>query len=138
MDVSAQPALACVYTIHHTDGLHEAERKGGAVWTEAKTWRSASALLTRSQEEGTWLSIFFAAADRASGLLYVARLDRIDLERTNIEYTRYSFSNIMRIAHEPPISTLRLLETGEPLSSAFIRPYALCHTPMELLNSLVN
>jgi hypothetical protein len=67
----------CVYTIHHSDGLREACQIGGGTWTEAKTWRSALEVFNRSSNEGTWLPIFFAAADRSSGLLYVARLDKI-------------------------------------------------------------
>ncbi len=90
------PASSCVYTIRHLGALRKAESEGGGTWDESKTWRSAAAMLEQSMDEGTWTPIFFAAADRVSGLLYVARLDSVELEHTNIDYTHYSFSNIVR------------------------------------------
>ena len=132
------PSSTCVYTIHHSDGLRDAARRGSAKWQEMKTWRSAASMFERSTADDKWLPIFFAAADRSSGLLYVARLDNVDIKRTNVDYTEYSFSKMIPIPSKPPISILRLLDTNEPLSEDFIRPYALCHTPIDLLKVLLS
>lgn len=138
MENLGTPSSTCVYTIHHSDGLRKAAASGSETWQEMKTWRSAVSMLERSAVDGTWLPIFFAAADRSSGLLYVAKLDSIELKQTNVEYTEYSFSQMTAIDDKPPISSLRLLDTDEPLSDDFIRPYALCHTPLSLLNAVLH
>jgi hypothetical protein len=135
MQTPSSPAASCVYTIRHLSALGNVARTGYGSFTEAKTWRSGSAMLAQSQAAGTWTPIFFAAADRVGGLLYVARLDRIEFKRTNVPYTKYHFSQVRRLGSPaPPLSSLRLLETGEPLSCDFIRPYALCHTPTDLVS----
>jgi hypothetical protein len=134
MQAPSSPAATCVYTIRHFSALRNVERIGHGSFTESKTWRGGKAILAKAQATGTWMPIFFAAADRDGGLLYVACLDRVEFKRTNVPYTEYHFSQVRRLGGPaPPLSSLRLLETGEPLSRDFIRPYALCHTPLHLV-----
>lgn len=129
-----EAARVCIYAIRHSDALRQAERDGGGEWTEQSAWVSAAAELKNAEDAGEWLPLFLAAADRSSGLLFVARLDTIRVEHTNIDYTRFAFSDVRRLpTPAPPISSLRVVSTDEPLSRDFIRSYAICKTPRELL-----
>jgi len=130
-------ARFCIYTMRHTNELaniYSRDRSG--VFEERKKWATGSRLFHAAQQEQAMMLIFFGAADVASGLLYWARIQAVQIDESNPKAptTAYHFSNLTRLDGGLPLSSLTLRDTGKPLSDKYIRPYAVCFTPAFLLS----
>jgi hypothetical protein len=97
----------------------------GSPHIEKKWWSQGNQLLERARARDERMPILFADAAHTDQLLGWGLLDRIEkLERG----TAAHFSAFVPLEHGRK-QELVLLGTGEPISSGFIRPYALCKTP---------
>ena len=121
----------CVYTIKHSDDLRASCAKGGAdTYVERKKWSKAKDLLRKAQEEGKCLPIVFAPAEATRNLLAWATLEKIEIVD---DTTRFSFTGLKLFARRPLKTTLRKADDGSPIAEWYVRPYAICRTPANLL-----
>ena len=121
-----------IYTIRHSRQLAEIFASGGTgQHTEKKRWTSAQGILDAAKRSGQRLPVIFAAAETIDGLLYSAIVTDLHIEDRGPfdASTTITFTDMKRIAGKPPLSSLRLKSSGQPLSDSYIRPYAICHTP---------
>jgi hypothetical protein len=130
-------AASCVYTIRRTHTLERClgtDRSGSFV--EKKAWTRASSLHTEAVGRGERVPIVFAPAEASDnwGVNFCAIIDEIDIDQGDSAFgkgptTSYRFVELTRVEPVRPITELRKLSDGKPLSADFIRPYALCQTP---------
>lgn len=122
----------CVYTMLHSAKLHtQAKTSDAHVLTEVKAWATGHLLWDQARRAGELTPLILSGAEDDTGLIYWATIDDItidDADRT----TTCTYSNLKTITPPRPKSSLRLRSTGQPLSKHFIRPYAICHTPVFL------
>lgn len=118
----------CVYTIRHSSELHAAYKRGGdGSFIERKRWVTAVSLLEKAQIEGFNFPIVFAPGEFIDGLHFWAHIESLSI--TSDDFTEVHYSGLTPIPEKPPLSSLRLVSSGEPLRNDFLRPYALCYTP---------
>ena len=120
----------CVYTIVSRDRLDPVALEGTPlVGQESRTWRSAYVLREEARESGRSLPIILADAKDCSRLLYWGLLQQIE---PRPDHTTYTVDRLRALPgrHSPQELVLRL--TGEHIAPGFIRPYAICHTPLFL------
>jgi len=89
--------------------------------------------LERAESRDEVFPIIFASAESTDSLIYWAQVNRIHVSEDGSSEIHYT--ELEPIPSRPPLSTLRLLSSGEPLSDNFQRPYALCYTPSVLTES---
>jgi hypothetical protein len=119
----------CVYTMLHSDKLHEqAGMSAASILTENKAWTTGHLLWDQARRSGELMPLVLSGAEDDTGLLYWATIDDITIDE-EIRTTTCTYSNLRTITPPKPKSSLRLRKTGRPISEDFIRPYAICHTP---------
>lgn len=117
----------CVYTIRHSEDLESVLRHGGTTtWTENKRWVEGKRLVDEGDRE---VPIIFSPAEKTRHLFGWALLTHVNLSSKRAE-TEYSFSGLQKFVGNRPLKmNLQKASDEKPLSSAFIRPYAICLTP---------
>lgn len=116
-----------VYTIRLSSDLDAVFKTGGAgQFTEHRKWTTALRLFDQAKQMRRTLPVIFAGGECIDGLLYWAIITALKASDSS---TTYSFAGLRRLDSKPPLSSLRLRVTGDPLSDNFIRPYAIVHTP---------
>lgn len=133
-EAAGEPAMRpisdkCVYTITHPEKLSriEGDENGSGVLSEKKRWANGLNLWHEAQQYGQALPIVFADSTDCSRLIYWGLLGSITIDD---EGTRYSFSQLKRIAGKHSPQELILLNSGERIADKLIRPYALVQTPI--------
>ncbi len=128
--MSKQSALStCIYTIVHSARLNKVYSQGGSdEFAEKKVWATAKKLLAQARREEKDLLIFFAPAEDTGELIYRAKLEAVKIDANS---TTYSFSGLT--PYDETKTSLVVVSTGKPLHADFIRPYAICKTPEDLL-----
>lgn len=122
----------CVYTMRHSAKLHaQAKTSAAYVLTENKAWTTGHLLWDQARRSGELTPLIFSAAEDDTGLIYWATIDDITIGEED-RTTACTYSNLRTITPARPKSSLRLRSTGRPISENFIRPYAICHTPVFL------
>lgn len=126
-----------VYTVRRKKDLDQWASAGVAfTFRENKRWVSMAAHLERATNADAALPILFAAGESIDGVIYEGRLTRLVLSEArsdDAEFSEITVTSLRRIRPKRPLSDLRLISTGRPLSDSFIRPYAICHTPSFVL-----
>ncbi len=121
----------CVYTMRNRQDLEFVMAGDGkASFRENKTWKTAYNLFKDAENKDQKMLIFFSAADEHSGLIYFAQINDIQIEPS--QFTLYTFSELTEFPNAKPLSSLTLKSTGKKLSDRYIRPYAICETPLQL------
>ncbi len=117
----------CVYTLLHTEKL-EGILAGTREPTERENqrWVTGQKLLHEATAQGQALPILFGPADKGTGLVYWAILTAVDLDARG---TTYRFTDLVPLPGNRPLSSLRLMNGGQPMPDSNIFPYALCETP---------
>ncbi len=131
MDSTQPLSPFCIYTLRHTSELEEVLLQGGdGEFKENRKWKTGKQLFLQAQRDGLLMPLLFAAAETevGSGLIYVAALRDIEINDIN-STTMYRFSDLKKLKNNPPLDSLKLKKTNQPLSNNFIRPYAICYTP---------
>jgi VRR-NUC domain. len=120
------------FTIHTTRDSRELDRiyksGGKGQFTEKRKWVEGLSLFEQAKRTGANLPIIFAAAETttSSGLIYWAQTTDLNASENS---TTVSFTDLQPITSHPPLNSLKLKSTGEPLSNDFIRSLAYVHTP---------
>lgn len=123
----------CIYTMKKSENLEYCYVNGGfGKYSESKSWRTGYKLLLEAKRQNKIMPIVFSAAEEASGMIFVAFLENIILQEDQKEKTIYSFKSMIRLKNPKPLSSLILKNTNKPLSDNYIRPYAICYTPVQL------
>src|SRR5262245_23144781 len=120
----------CVYTTAHPDRLKEAMESGNGsgTFTESREWVTGRALLAKVLKDGFDMAIVFSdAASDCSSLIYWAVLREIEIKD---KQTRCTFECLRRLPEGHKTQQLRLRSTEEFIAPGFIRPYAICETPV--------
>ena len=121
-----------IYTMRHSSELGYIHTSGGSgTFVERKSWRTGLDLFRQAQSAGLSMPVIFSAAEEDSGLIYYARLTAVELDEDR-GTTSYSFADLLKIEPARPKSALKLISTGNNLSDDYIRPYAVCETPVDL------
>lgn len=120
---------SCIYTIAQSEKPHGIYKRGGkGTLTEKKEWPTAKKLLDEATKEEKKLLVFFAPAEDTRELIYYATLETIDFDGDG---TTYAFQELT--PYQKLKTSLVVVSTRKPLDADFIRPYAICKTPSELL-----
>jgi hypothetical protein len=126
----------CIYTIKHSKELNKAlftTREGKFTernrWTEAKKW------LEDAHSKNQNLIVVFAPAEETLWLHSWAILTDINIGED--KSTEYSFKDLTLFAFNDAGGIYKhelvLKNTGNNINDNFIRPYALCKTPYDLI-----
>ena len=122
----------CVYTILHSDRLHEMYNRGGsAKLFETKKWSTGYGLFCKAKNAGRKMMVVYAGAEDTRDLIYYATIK--DITITSDDHTEYSIENLIPINPPRPKHSLILRSTGRNMDQWYIRPYAICQTPDFLL-----
>lgn len=125
----------CVYTIKHSEEIEEllsSTRQG--TFREYKNWSGAKKLFESAQSNSKYFIILFAPAEATWFLHSWAIITDIKISE-DLSYTDYSFQNLKKIKTEFDKTKLILLSNNQNIDPNFIRPYALCKTPNELIET---
>lgn len=126
----------CIYTMLHKQKLEEIFRSSGVGEAkEKKAWKEGQRLFREAQENGEKMPVLFNAADTGGGLIYYAFLKAVEVDEDDFS-TTYKFAQLTKLEDKLPLSSLKLKSTNQPLSNDYIRPYAICHTPSFIKESL--
>jgi hypothetical protein len=122
----------CIYTMKNSkelDNIFNSDRRGK--FYENRLWKAGELLFDESRNQNLLMPILFSAAEVNSGLIYYGVLTSVILlEKDN--KTEYSFKDLTKIAMPKPLSALYLKTSKKPMSNNYIRPYAICLTPLNL------
>jgi hypothetical protein len=122
----------CIYTIRNSkelDYVFDSDRRGK--FYENRLWKTGKTLFDKVCNQNLHMPILFSAAETNSGLIYYGILTSVILfEKDN--KTEYSFEDLTKIATPKPLNTLYLKSSKKPMSNNYIRPYAICLTPLNL------
>lgn len=124
----------CVYTIVSRDVLDPiAMDRRSLIQVERKKWAKAKEYLKEASAEGTYVPVILGDAKDCSKLLYWGLLVRIEIKQSITEYEVDRLRSV-REGHTP--QDLVLASSGDNIAPGFVRPYALCHTPEFLTESI--
>jgi hypothetical protein len=128
----------CVYTIKHSDDLNELllTTKAGT-FREYKNWKGAKTLFDESVLSDKKLIIIFSPAESTAYLHSWAIITDIIISTDN-KYTDYSFSGLTKFDFKYKKSDLLLSSSNKNVDPNFIRPYALCKTPLKIINKSIS
>jgi len=125
----------CVYTIKHSNDLNASVfgmREG--TFTEKNRWIEARKWLEGARSNGQELIIVFAPAENTRFLHSWGVLTEIHVNED--KSTTYSFKDLaVFVPYENGVykHDLVLKATGKNIADDFIRPYALCRTPYDII-----
>jgi hypothetical protein len=119
--------LSCIYTIRHSQHLADDYAVGGnSEFTERTQWATGLRIFQEARQSQHRVPILFAPAEAIVGVTHWALID--DIARTP-QGTRVRFSSLQPFAEMHPLSSIKKLSDGKPLSDKYIRPYVPCLTP---------
>jgi hypothetical protein len=119
----------CIYTLCNTERLGEAYKNTrSGEFQENRQWVTGKQLLLEAQDNDEQMLVLFAAAEIASGVIYYAILETVEID-PETRVTRYAFAGLTPLDEELPKSSLRKKSDNKPLSENDIRPYRICFTP---------
>ena len=128
----------CIYTMKKSDNLDYCYRNGGTgTFSERKNWKTGYELYKEAKSSKKKMIILFSAAEEESGIIYIAELDRLKIDEKEKEKTIYSFGGMIRLFNARSLSSLVLKSKQRNLSDNYIRPYAICKTPIDLNDWIV-
>ena len=121
----------CIYTIKHSDDLRASLANDcTGTFTEGKEWVRGKKLLDDAKRTGKRLPVIFAPAEGTRFLFAWALLDEVVLgEKT----TTYKFSELIPFDSGRLKSRLVKDSNGQRLDDDYIRGYAVCLTPDDLI-----
>jgi len=129
----------CIYTIKHSDDLNEKILTGGyAKFIENKIWSTGEILLNEAKSEDKKLIIIFSPAESTAYLHSWGILTDIQLIKSTKSYTEYSVKNLVKFNKKIGKTKLHLFKTGKNIDENFIRPYAICKTPFEVIDKEIS
>lgn len=118
----------CVYTIVNINIIECGLLNDGyGSFVENKPWTTAAKQLHHSNQKDQIYLVLLANAALIDGIGWIGKIDEIMLLPDG--GTKITFSGLHQLAEKVPLSELTLRSSGQPLSDAFIKPYALCITP---------
>ncbi len=100
---------------------------GVGSFIERKSWMTAVSMLRKATELDQELPLILAFGERIDGLRYWARIQSLEINESG--HTKVDYYDLTPISLVPPLSSLTLANTNEPLRDDFLRPYAICITP---------
>jgi hypothetical protein len=118
-----------IYTIVLEDKLKAAVENDLTTFQEGQAWTSGSRLLAEAKEAGEDMPVVFADAADCSRLLYWGILTDVVVKDNT---TQYSVKSVQEINGQHSPQELLLKSTGNKIRPNFIRPYAICETPLFL------
>jgi hypothetical protein len=114
----------CVYTIVGEEVVAAAlGGDGSGEFLEGRRWATAHRCFEERQE-GEPFPLLLGDASTTRGVEWVAQVESIELLASG--ETRVSFSGFTGLGRPVPLSKLRKLNDGEPLSTSYQRPYVPC------------
>jgi hypothetical protein len=128
----------CVYTIKHSRDLAKLllTNKYGT-FSEKNKWVEAKKMFEKSKSNNKKFIVIFAPAEVTGYLHSWATLTDIKISDDNSS-TVYSFTDLTKIIeYENGVkkSELILKSSGKNINENFIRPYALCKTPYDIIEN---
>lgn len=123
-------ADSCIYTIVEAEKLAKAAAAGGrTTFSEKRPWVTGHDLWQQATRQNLRVPVLFADAADCTRLLYWGALSGVRLDGAS---TRYTLDRVRKLSgrHAPQELTLR--STGKKIAPNFIRPYAICITPLFL------
>jgi hypothetical protein len=129
----------CVYTIKHSEDIEQVlVTTRQATFREYKNWSGAKKLLEAAQSDNKKLIILFSPAEATWFLHSWGIITAIKISEDH-QYTDYSFENLEKFNADVEKTKLILSNTSKNIDRNFIRPYALCKTPVHIIeNQLKN
>jgi len=125
----------CVYTIKHSNDLNQSVfGTGEGTFTEKNRWTKAKEWLDNARANNQDLIIVFAPAENTRYLHSWGLLTEIQVNED--KSTTYSFKELavfVPFEHGVYKHELVLKDTGKNIAADFIRPYALCKTPYDII-----
>jgi hypothetical protein len=103
-------------------------RTNSTEFSEGHPWVTGYDLWRKADAAGEPMPVVADAAD-CSRLLYWGILTKVVIEGKN---TRYSVKDVRKIEGKHVPQELELKSTGKKIAPNFIRPYAICKTPLFL------
>jgi len=107
------------------------ESKEGTTFVEKRRWITGYHEFKKAEKDKTSMLIFFSYAEEQSGIVYMGRLTKIEIDD---ETTRYSFVMLKSFNNPQNLSALILNNSNKPLSDNYIRPYAIVKLPNDIDN----
>lgn len=125
----------CVYTIRDSSVLEKSllTTKNGTLLENSK-WIEAAKMLEKANTNDQEFIIIFAPAEATGYLHSWAILTDIKIDADNLK-TQYTFKNLTKIIdYSVEKRELILKNTGKNIHENYIRPYALCKTPYDIID----
>ena len=107
---------------------------GAGKFIEHKNWKTGKEIFEESNKLKKNLLLLLSHAEEKSGIVYGAVIESIKIDEE--KNTLYSFSNLSKLKNPKKLSNLILKEGDKQLSDDYIRPYAICKTPIDTLDWL--
>lgn len=128
----------CVYTIKHSLTLEKSllTTKDGT-FSEKNKWIEAKKMFEAANLNNQNFIVVFAPAEATGYLHSWAILTNIEIDNNNSN-TNYSFKNLTKILeYENGVKKTELIlkSSGKNINENFIRPYALCKTPYDIIEN---
>lgn len=121
-----------IYTMKAKKDLRKAfESKEEATFVEKRRWITGYNEFKKAVKDKISMLIFFSYAEEQSGVVYMGRLTKIEIDD---ETTRYSFVMLKSFNNPKDLSALILNNGNKPLSDNYIRPYAIVKLPNDIDN----
>jgi hypothetical protein len=124
----------CIYTIVHSkklDNLLLTSHEGS--FEEKNKWKEAKKMLENAKLKNMDLLVIFAPAETTKYLHSWAIITEIKISK-NDKQTEYYFKNLTKLRSNNVLKTeLKLKNSGKHMDENFIRPYALCSTPFDII-----
>ena len=120
----------CVSTIVDRHRLEEFALKGSGSITERRAWKTAKRLLDEAHKQEKDMPVIFSdAAHNSEHLLLWGILKKIDIRG---DQTTVQFNDAQRVRGNHGRQELTLRSKGRSIKPNYIRPYAICETPLFL------
>jgi hypothetical protein len=119
----------CVYSIRHTHTLESWHMRGGrGEFRIGQVWRTGKELLEKATDSKRAVAIIFAPAEDTTFIVGRGELQRL---RIRANYTTVIIRDFALFEQKHRKTALRKRDGGK-LDSNFVRPYAICRTPLHL------
>lgn len=118
----------CAYTIVDGKRLARLAQKGLASrFEERKPWATASTLWHKARLADRAMPVLFGDAADCSRLLYWGLLTDVQIQDGA---TRFTVDRVRKLGGKHAPQELVLRSSGKKIAPGFIRPYAICETPL--------
>ncbi|MEI7590594.1 MAG: HNH endonuclease [Deltaproteobacteria bacterium] len=123
----------CVYTIVHSDNIKKLlQTTQQGTFRENKNWSRAKKMFDLAKSANQDFIILFAPAEDIWLLHSWAIITDIKISEDK-KHTDYSFTNLKAFNNDIDKTELKLQRSDKNMDQNFIRPYALCKTPHEII-----